>query len=136
MANFIIAYNKTAKNEGGYSNDPADRGGETWKGIAREMHPGWKGWVIVDKYRMYPDFIKRLHADSELHKLELEFYKQSFWDKIRGDEIAAQEIADEVYDMAVNKGPTMAILLLQRSMKYLPQNGLLTTEFLNKINNK
>lgn len=29
--------------EGGYSNDPIDLGGETYKGIARNAHPNWQG---------------------------------------------------------------------------------------------
>ena len=34
MAKFIISFQKTVTNEGGYINDPDDLGGETYKGIA------------------------------------------------------------------------------------------------------
>ena len=44
MANFKIAHEKTAANEGGYANNHADVGKETYRGIARKLHPKWQGW--------------------------------------------------------------------------------------------
>ena len=41
MAEFSEAFTQTAAHEGGYSNDPLDRGGETYRGIARVHHPDW-----------------------------------------------------------------------------------------------
>ena len=37
MANFHIGHSVTMGNEGGYANNPADRGGETWMGISRKI---------------------------------------------------------------------------------------------------
>ena len=37
MANFTIALKKVLKNEGGYANNPNDAGGETYKGISRNL---------------------------------------------------------------------------------------------------
>ena len=36
------------KREGFYNNDPDDMGGETYRGVARNYHPQWEGWAIVD----------------------------------------------------------------------------------------
>lgn len=48
MANFKIALDKVLSREGGYINDPDDKGGETYKGISRKYNPDWKGWRIID----------------------------------------------------------------------------------------
>lgn len=47
--NFLKSYDILIKHEGGYVNDPDDKGGETYKGIARKFNPDWKGWKIIDK---------------------------------------------------------------------------------------
>lgn len=48
MADFNKAHLEVMGNEGGYANNPADSGGETYKGIARKFHPAWPGWKMVD----------------------------------------------------------------------------------------
>ena len=45
MADFKVAFAKTIRFEGGYVNHKADKGGETYKGIARNFWPKWKGWA-------------------------------------------------------------------------------------------
>ena len=45
--------------EGNYSNDKDDPGGETYKGISRNMNKDWEGWKIIDSYKgkkNYPEF--------------------------------------------------------------------------------
>src|SRR5690606_35935067 len=113
MANFELAYAKTNANEGGYANDPIDRGGETYKGIARNHWPNWHGWVIIDK-------IKKLHGtgvakidrmaaqDSTLQRLVELFFKERFWDVHGLDNILHQRIAEEMYDTGVNMGADIA----------------------------
>ena len=49
MADFKEAFELTLAHEGGYVKDPDDRGGETYKGIARRYNPGWSGWARIDK---------------------------------------------------------------------------------------
>jgi lysozyme family protein len=43
-----------------------------------------------------------------------EFYREQFWNKINGDEIPNQELADQVYDMAVNSGVGTAKEMLKQ----------------------
>jgi len=135
MADFHIAHKKTARNEGGYANDPADRGGETWKGIARKFHPNWPGWKIIDEYKIYKDFKSRLARDEHLDKLLLEFYRVEFWNRIRGDEIRHQIVANSLYDSAVNMGVSQAIKLAQRALK-VPDTGKMSVGLLNLLNNQ
>lgn len=135
MSNFNFSYDKTAINEGGYANDSADAGGETWKGIARKMHPSWAGWAIIDSYRSKPGFPGILKNDQHLDGLVKEFYKTNFWQVIRGDEIISHEIAASIYDSAVNMGPKQAIILAQRSLG-VPETGHMDNLTLDKLNNK
>lgn len=135
MADFLTAYRKTAISEGGYANDPADSGGETWRGVARKKNPGWKGWHIIDEYRHHPLFPKILAELTELQKEVLAIYKSNYWDAVRGDEILHQEIANPLYDSAVNAGVKTAIILAQRALK-IKESGKMDAFTLKKLNNK
>jgi lysozyme family protein len=115
MADFLTAYKRTSRYEGGYANDAADRGGETYKGIARKMHPNWQGWVIIDAYKKDHGQLKRgaIINDPRLDDMVIEFYRREFWNKVRGDDVKDQDLANMLYDDAVNTGPKPAIKKLQ-----------------------
>lgn len=122
MAEFKTAYLETMKVEGGYANHPKDRGGETWKGIARNYHPNWPGWQIIDSFKNKPGFETNLYASNALQQQVLIFYKQVFWDKMRLDEVKNQEIAMEMFDTGVNCGQEVAVRFLQRSLNVTNRN--------------
>lgn len=134
MADFVKAYRRTARNEGGYVHDPDDHGGETYKGIARKFHPGWKGWEIIDQHRARPDFPKCLYGITFLDSLVLSFYRITFWDEMRGDEIKSQEAAASIFDSSVNFGLRGAIKLAQQALN-MPETGKMDDATLAKINN-
>jgi lysozyme family protein len=79
--------------EGGYTNDPVDRGGETNFGIAKKFYPN------VD--------IKNLTKERAI-----EIYKKDYWD-VMGVERLPQHLRLIVFDCGVNCGRTTAISLLQ-----------------------
>lgn len=146
MADFRKAFERTADNEGGYVNDPTDAGGETWKGIARKKHPFWKGWEIVDIYVPIKKTVegtsdeakritKLLNGVADLFDHVLAFYKPIFWDKIKGDDINIQAVADIIYDSAVLTGPTNAIKQAQRAAG-MAESGNMTKELLKHLNNE
>ncbi len=135
MADFTKSFNRTAKNEGGYVNDPVDRGGETWKGIARKFWPNWDGWDIIDFHKKDPKFPSLLNAHEKLELSLRKFFKKEFWDVIRGDEILMQPMADSIYDSAVNMGTRTAIKLAQRT-KGISETGRLDNYTLDRLNNK
>jgi len=87
MAEFNIALQKTFVYEGGYSNDPDDLGGETYKGISRASHLAWKGWFIIDKYKDKSGFPVILDRDIELQKQVELFYLYEFWLPLKADQI-------------------------------------------------
>ncbi len=59
---FAEALKHTLEFEGGYANDPADRGGETFRGISRKNWPRWSGWDLIDQ-------VKRKGADKNFINL-------------------------------------------------------------------
>ena len=125
MTDFMIAYKKTAAVEGGYANHPADKGGETWKGIARNMHPDLEGWKTVDKRKNEPGFPKNLNSDLALQGQVMAFFKQWFWDSLRLGDLQDQQVANELYDTGVNMGTGRASLFFQRVLNAINKNGVL-----------
>lgn len=122
MADFIVAYNKTMKIEGGYANDKDDSGGETWKGISRNNHPHWNGWSIIDSFKNKPGFEANLYASQTLQRLVLEFYKNQFWDIMYLDQMTNQEIAEEIFDTGVNMNHSIAAEFLQKALNATNRN--------------
>lgn len=120
MADFIRAYRVTAGHEGGYANDPDDRGGETYRGVARKFWPAWEGWELIDGHKAAfsgtEQFKRALDADARLQQLVLEFYKREFWDQFQGDAVPSQEIAEELFDTGVNMSTARAVAFLQDAM--------------------
>jgi lysozyme family protein len=110
MADFKKAWDITGKNEGGLVNYPADHGGYTYCGITQKNFPDWLGWQIVTKYPFHEGAVY-----PELVPLVMQFYKENFWDKVGGDGIADQDLANQVFDFAVNAGVGEALKLLKQS---------------------
>ena len=118
MAGFNEAFSKTMLHEGWYSNDPADPGGETFKGISRRYHPDWPGW----------DYVDRRDFSHELENLVREFYLKTFWEPLNLSECPLQPLANELFDTSVNCGTRMAVVFLQRAINALNQYGKKTED--------
>ena len=123
MASFKEAFEKTSAIEGGYADHPADRGGETYRGIARRFHPDWGGWARVDAAKGEQGFPDNLADDGPLARLVAEFYRKHFWNRIKGSQIPDQAVAMEVFDNAVNMGVSRAARVLQEALNILNRNG-------------
>lgn len=112
MASFDIAYNKYIKpNEGGYVNDPVDKGGETYAGIARNFHPNWSGWSYIDFIKKTKGPIARNAKLPDVQAQVDEFYR-AWWDSKLFGQINSQEVANLLFDFNVNSGS--AIKIVQR----------------------
>lgn len=124
MADFDLAYGETEIREGGYVDDPVDRGGETHRGISRRFHPDWPGWAIIDQIkRDHPVDFKKLVDDNErLAELAKELYRKKYWAPIRGDEIPDQHIANKLFDTGVNQGVARSVSYLQDGLNLLNRN--------------
>lgn len=125
MRLFDIAFEELIGIEGGYSDDPDDRGGETYKGISRNNWAGWAGWDIIDLAKeKESDFPKCLDENTALRILTKAFYEQEFWNKIKLNEIEQLDklIALELFDTSVNQGTKTAAIYLQESLNLLNRN--------------
>lgn len=115
MSEFLPAYEKTMKFEGGYANDPHDRGGETYRGISRKNWPGWSGWEQIDREKRAKDFPACLDRNADLQHRCRDFYQRNFWTPTMAD-IADQDLANWLFDKSVNMGINRANKLLQQAL--------------------
>ena len=144
MSDFSAAFARTMGHEGGYANNPRDNGGETYKGIARQRHPKWSGWAIVDgvksnmvkqpfygtpEYSRWVAYLNSQLAGSPLlQKSVSEFYRINFW--VAG--IEDQRLAEELFDKRVNCGD-IALRWMQRAAK-VSADGVIGPKSLSAIN--
>lgn len=126
MADFGPAFERMIHDEGGFqlTNIPGDRGGQTYAGIARNANPNWPGWALVDRQEM----------GGQLTPMVREFYRVNYWNRIRGDEIADQQIAETIFNFGVNTGVSVAVKLAQVIVGAIPDGGIgpKTVELLNR----
>jgi lysozyme family protein len=106
MRIFDELFDGVIKHEGYYANVEGDRGGETYMGIARNLHPNWKGWKIIDEYKAQHGKIKwNFKIDNlELTELVKQFYKETFYEHYRIDNIMNGSIQVIIFDWCVNSG--------------------------------
>lgn len=129
MAEFIKAYQGVLQNEGVYSLDPTDTGGETILGISRNNWPLWAGWKIVDRLSSP----KEMATNPELQNLVQQFYLNNFWNPIKGDDIDSQVIASSIFDFAVNSGVKTSVKLAQETVG-VTADGIIGANTLRAIN--
>lgn len=138
MAVFDLAYQHTARNEGGYANNPKDKGGETYAGISRKNWPNWGGWRFIDGIKQQhgttADIINKYAGASEIvQSLVKEFYKTNFWYPLGLSMVNDQQLANNVYDFAVNAGVTTSAKRLQRAAG-VRDDGIIGNQTLRAVN--
>lgn len=130
MAVFEKAFAKTVAAEGGYVNNPNDRGGETYMGITRKNYPKLKMWATIDKLKNIlskRDLNSKLNKDEDIQKEVKEVYKKNYWTPLKLDLINSQRIANEFFDISVNCGTKAAIKSMQRTAG-LVETGRMNTQ--------
>lgn len=93
---FDIALQHVLAVEGGYANDPADRGGATHFGISHASHK------TLDIERVSPEDARAI-------------YRVDYWDRAHCAALP-DRLAVALFDSAVNHGPLRAIMLLQQTL--------------------
>ena len=130
MAEFYPALEMVLDHEGGYQDHPDDLGNYN----AYDEHgqyvdyPDRKGKTLNagTNYGMsaglYSSILKRQVSKSEMQALSREqavkIYRDVYWNRIRGDEIPSQELANLLFDGHVNHGSD-GIRLFQRVLNHL-----------------
>ncbi len=99
MARFDIAVTKTLKREGGakITEIAGDAGGLTKYGISQRAYPG-------------------LDIRNLTEQQARDIYKRDYWDRVSGDRIDSQAVAENIFDTAVNMGPKTAVKLAQATL--------------------
>lgn len=107
---FDAAFTRTLGKEGAYSNNPADRGGETIFGIT----------AAVARAHGYQGPMR----DMEVLAAK-DIYRQSYWLLLHLDLLdpISPAIAAEVFDMAVNCGAGVPVPFLQRALNAFNRQG-------------
>jgi len=93
MKRFDAFITEVLRNEGGYVNDPTDKGGETNFGISKRSFPN--------------EDIRLMTKDRAI-----EIYKEKYWNSLY-NEIILKELAFKLFDIGINIGVTTAVKKLQ-----------------------
>jgi lysozyme family protein len=136
MADFLTSFKITNRNEGGYANNPHDKGGETYMGISRKNWPLWHGWNIIDTEKSQfglNGINEALSQNNSLQQLVHDFYKHNFWDVNKLDWIKDQQIANNVYDFGVNSGTNRAADYLQQCV-HTAIDGIIGSKTISAVN--
>lgn len=136
MAEFIIAFKRREPIEGGYTDMPEDNGNWTSnkQGVGELIgtNRGITAWE-------YKNFLGRTPTVAEMKAMPVEhamsIFKKNYWDKIRGDEIKDQGIANDLYDTCVNQGLVTGIRQIQEAAD-LAITGKMDDTTLKNLNNE
>lgn len=140
MAKFDKAFTKVIKAEGGYVNDPNDKGGETYLGISRKAHPNSKMWEYIDEIKKQMPTANTnakltviLKKDIRIDNIVKEIYKTQYWNVLKCDDIISQKVAEQLFDMGVNAGPSRAVQLMCNVVSCVLTNKA-TDNFIKAVN--
>lgn len=127
---YVRALLFTMKSEGAFSFHQADKGGMTYKGIARVYNSKWSGWAVIDRVlEKYPELkVPYTKPPANIHKLNFElnvnedlemliydFYYENYYTKCGADKIGGK-LAVVLFDISVLQGCRRASKSLQKCL--------------------
>lgn len=121
MTNFDKIFKKVIEHEGYYANVVGDRGGETYMGIARVIHPTWEGWEFIDQYKKRCGDLSRNEQipSAKLDSMVEKFYFERYWTKNGIHLIENYNLQYIIFDWCVNSG-VYGAKQVQRIVKVKP----------------
>lgn len=117
MADFNLAISKTLQHEGGdtFTDDMLDHGGATKFGISQKAYPE------LDIRNLSEDQAKGI-------------YRRDYWNRVKGDDIKSQVVAETIFDVCVNMGISGGSKLAQKTLAIEPADGIIGPQSLAVIN--
>lgn len=109
MTTFDKAFERVIGHEGGFQNDPKDRGNWTTGIIGQGVNKGTKFGISAMSYPN--EDIKNLTVQRAK-----ELYKRDFWDRNNAESFHSS-VQYQMFDAAVNHGRGNAARMLQRAVK-------------------
>ena len=97
------------RHEGGYSNNPVDRGGPTNMGVT---HKTLAAWRKIDE--VTSDEVEKLSMDEAKA-----IYRANYWNALNCDQLPPG-VDLVVFDFGVNAGPSKAAKMLQKALAVAP----------------
>ena len=120
--NFNNALQMVLQFEGGYSNDPLDKGGATNKGVIQTVYDGYR-----ISFGLPVQSVQQI-SDTEVRDI---YYKR-YWLVARCDKLP-NGVDTVHFDTAVNAGPSQAAKFLQRAIG-VKDDGIIGDVTLAKVN--
>lgn len=123
LAPFILYY------EGGYVNDPCDKGGPTNHGVTLNT---WKahGYDKNNDGKIDKEDIKLLTENDAVYKI----LKPLFWDKCKANEIKSQSVANVIVDWVWGSG--FAAMKKIQGILGVKQDAVVGPKTIEAINNR
>lgn len=132
MNNFPYALEMPLKSEGGYSNDPKDPGGETYRGISRLAYPTWSGWASLDAIpnKRFNQIFPELENEVQF------FYYNEKWLKNNLDKIDDKDVSAAALDTVIQhgKGAYLIQQALQKAGKPVSVDGKIGPDTISSLN--
>lgn len=117
MANFQIAYNIVADHEAGYQRLPQDRG--NYNSLRQLVGTNWG-----INAQVYERHLGRPPSESDMRAMPkstaISIFKQLYWDRIAGDQLPDQQVANIFLDGIINHG--QGVRLMQEVLGVTPDN--------------
>lgn len=106
---FERVYYHIRSHEGNFVHHRADRGGQTYGGVARRMHPQWQGWKYVDR-------AKPLVRHDSVPEAEpfVEIFYRDIWCEEGFENIEDFSLALNLFDFRIHSSPKTVELFTNR----------------------
>ncbi len=127
---FSVTLTLILQDEGWWSQDPNDPGGQTICGIDRKDNPNSAVWPIVDAWKLRPGFPENMSGDQALMAEVTAFY-QGMWNRLHFGDMN-QDMANTLFEACNNQGEPWAIKALQNILE-VQADGIMGQETISAL---
>lgn len=106
MADFKQALKVVLSHEGGYVDNPEDRGGETNRGITQKCLDAF------NSKRKYPFFSVEKLSEADA----AEIYREYYWNPLQCEHLDDQKLATAIFDLGVLAGVQSMVKNIQKAL--------------------